>query len=91
MWNSDWCRVVVCCVAALAVAVVPIQAETPPAVPDPAPTAGAAEGPAGKPRIEFTSLEHDFGQVPAGDDLKTTFGFKNAGDGVLVIEKVKGG
>ena len=26
-----------------------------------------------------------------GEDLKASFGFKNTGDGVLVIEKVKGG
>ena len=43
------------------------------------------------PRIQFTSMEHDFGQALSGEDLKTTFNFKNVGDAVLVIEKVKGG
>ena len=46
---------------------------------------------AGQPRIQFSAPEHDFGHVDAGKDLKTVFGFKNAGEGVLVIEKVKGG
>jgi hypothetical protein len=46
---------------------------------------------AGKPRIEFVSLEHDFGKSASGQDLTTTFEFKNVGDDVLVIEHVKGG
>ena len=46
---------------------------------------------AGLPRIQFTSMEHDFGQANSGEDLKTTFSFKNVGDGVLVIQNVKGG
>jgi hypothetical protein len=56
---------------------------------DPPPDKGGDA--AGKPRIEFGAREHDFGPNDSGKDLKTTFGFKNAGDGVLVIEKVKGG
>ena len=46
---------------------------------------------AGQPRIQFTAMEHDFGQALSGENLKTTFTFKNVGDAVLVIEKVKGG
>ena len=53
--------------------------------------AGAEAPTAGQPRVEFTSLTHDFGQAPSGEDLKTTFTFKNVGDSVLVIENVKGG
>jgi hypothetical protein len=55
------------------------------------PPAGAADGLEAMPRIQFGALEHDFGHVDSGEDLKTTFGFKNAGHGILVIEKVKGG
>jgi hypothetical protein len=44
-----------------------------------------------KPRIQFETLEHDFGKAPAGDDLDTTFAFKNVGDAPLIIQKVKGG
>lgn len=44
-----------------------------------------------QPRIQFDKLEHDFGRANSGEDLKTTFGFKNAGDGTLVIQRVKGG
>lgn len=55
------------------------------------PPVGAGEDAAGQPRIEFGTSEHDFGHAEAGKDLKTTFGFKNTGEGVLVIEKVKGG
>jgi len=53
--------------------------------------ARAADQATAKPRIEFSALEHDFGQAVSGVDLKTTFAFKNAGDDVLVIENVKGG
>jgi hypothetical protein len=53
--------------------------------------AAAAEGPGGQPRIQFGTLEHDFGQAASGQDLKTVFEFKNVGDDVLVIDRVKGG
>jgi hypothetical protein len=43
------------------------------------------------PRIEFSALEHDFGEATSGENLETSFVFKNAGDGVLVIEKVTSG
>jgi hypothetical protein len=56
-----------------------------------APAEGAAGDAAGGPRLEFSVSEHDFGHAVSGNPLKTTFAFKNAGDGVLVIEKVKGG
>ena len=56
-----------------------------------APSASIAEESKAKPQIRFTKLEHDFGQAISGPDLKATFEFKNVGDDVLVIEKVKGG
>jgi hypothetical protein len=43
------------------------------------------------PRIQFGRRDHDFGAATSGPDLKVTFEFKNVGDDVLVIQKVKGG
>ena len=78
--------------AALLGVIAPGQAETPVAAKTVVPATGEAEGNSGGvPRLRFDSLEHDFGQAVSGEDLKTTFTFKNAGDGVLVIEKVRGG
>ena len=55
------------------------------------PGASAADPAKGKPQIQFADLEHDFGKAASGPELKATFEFKNVGDDVLVIEKVKGG
>jgi hypothetical protein len=56
-----------------------------------APAPEASDEAAAKPRIRFDSVEHDFGKAASGQDLTTTFEFKNVGDDVLVIEHVKGG
>jgi hypothetical protein len=65
----------------------PLPAQTPLAEAGTSPAADSAA----QPKIEFSDLEHDFGQAVSGEDLKTTFAFKNVGDAVLIIEKVKGG
>ena len=77
--------------AALLGVAAPGRAETPVAAETVVPAADEPGGSQGVPRLQFDSLEHDFGQAISGEDLKTTFTFKNAGDGVLVIEKVRGG
>jgi len=83
-------RILAALVAVVVVGLVPAGAAKTPAEASAAPaTPEAADG--GTPRIEFETLQHDFGEQFAGDDLTTTFRFKNAGDGVLVIDKVKGG
>lgn len=41
----------------------------------------------GGPRIQFDTLEYDFGQVEEGDMLECTFDFKNVGDAELIIER----
>jgi hypothetical protein len=43
------------------------------------------------PRIEFSALEHDFGEADSGVNLEKTFVFKNSGDEILIIEKVTSG
>ncbi len=43
------------------------------------------------PKIQFDSLEHDFGNARRGDHLDYTFNFKNVGEATLHIEKVKAG
>jgi len=40
------------------------------------------------PRIQFDTLEHDFGKVEEEDILECTFNFKNVGDAPLIIERV---
>jgi len=78
-------------VLALLAAVAPAWAEPPVAGRAAESPGEATSGTGGLPRIQFTSTEHDFGQALSGEDLKTTFSFKNVGDGVLIIQKVKGG
>ena len=39
----------------------------------------------------FENPKHDFGKSFQNSTLKHTFGFKNTGDGVLIVEKVKAG
>jgi len=39
-----------------------------------------------KPRIEFETLEHDFGTVSDQDDLKFRFIFRNTGSGSLIFK-----
>jgi hypothetical protein len=88
MWNTKGRRIFLAGTAVLVGALVLGWTGTPAGVEQTDPPADDA---AGTPRIEFSAPEYDFGQVVSGKDLKTTFSFKNAGDGVLVIEKVKGG
>lgn len=44
-----------------------------------------------QPRIEFDSLEHDFGDQVSGKILAHTFTFKNTGSAPLSIKDVKAG
>lgn len=46
---------------------------------------------ANTPKIKFDKLSHDFGKAVQSATLKHTFAFKNIGNGVLLIEKVKAG
>jgi len=43
----------------------------------------------GAPAIQFERLEHDFGSVYEGDEVRHTFTFTNTGDAPLVISRVK--
>ena len=43
------------------------------------------------PVISFENLEHDFGQVAAGDETTNKYVFVNCGSETLVIEKVRAG
>jgi hypothetical protein len=45
----------------------------------------------GKPKIEFATLSHDFGKQAQNAELKFIFVFKNAGDGLLRIDKIEAG
>jgi hypothetical protein len=89
MWNRSQYRAILSIVVLTAFfgLVAPACADEPAA--DRSAEASGAGG--GQPRIEFSSLEHDFGQALSGEDLTTKFTFKNVGDGVLRIENVKGG
>ena len=84
MWKQLDYRTILSVIAVVALlgAVAPAWAEPP---------VEATSDTGGLPRVQFTSMEHDFGQALSGEDLKTKFTFKNVGEGVLVIEKVKGG
>ena len=84
-------RLALCGIVALLGSLAPGWAETPAVVSEPGASASPADDSGGKPQIRFTTLEHDFGKAVSGEELKTVFEFKNAGEGVLVIEKVKGG
>ena len=88
------CRPWIAFAALVAMCSVPlsVSAQTP-ATPAPA-SAPAADAPAPEaapPRIEFETLEHDFGHAVSGAQLKETFTFRNAGASALVIQSVKGG
>ena len=93
MWKVPEYRTFLSVIAALSLlgAVVPAWAQTPVAGRTAEATGDATGDAGGLPRIQFTAMEHDFGQALSGEDLKTTFSFKNVGDAVLLIEKVKGG
>lgn len=41
------------------------------------------------PIIEFSKLEHDFGEINEGDTVETTFKFKNTGKSELIITNIK--
>ncbi len=41
------------------------------------------------PRIEFNEMSYDFGNVKQNSELKHIFIFKNTGNSILKIEKVK--
>jgi hypothetical protein len=91
MWRSGGYRVALCGIVVLLGTLALGGAEVPEGAQGEGSHAGAAAAPEGKPRIQFGNLVHDFGQQASGQDLKTVFEFKNVGDGVLVVQKVKGG
>lgn len=45
----------------------------------------------GKPKIVFETLSHDFGVQAQNTEVKYIFAFKNAGDGMLKIDKIEAG
>ncbi len=45
----------------------------------------------GKPKIVFETLNHDFGVQAQNTELKYIFTFKNAGEGILRIDKIEAG
>lgn len=45
----------------------------------------------GKPKIVFETLSHDFGVQALNTEIKYIFTFKNAGDGMLRIDKIEAG
>jgi hypothetical protein len=51
----------------------------------------SGEEKAGSSKIRFLELSHDFGKQLQGSKLEHTFSFRNAGQSVLIIEKVKAG
>ena len=51
--------------------------------------AGSTE--AGKPRIAFTQKDFDFGKVETGEKVEHVYKFRNTGDGILLIHKVRSG
>jgi hypothetical protein len=92
MWRTGGHRVVLCGIVALLGTLALGGTEVPEGVqPGGEESAAAVEATQGKPRIEFGNLVHDFGRQPSGTDLATVFEFKNVGDDVLVVQKVKGG
>ena len=42
-----------------------------------------------EPKIEFTVLEHDFGQMIQGEQVSYTYKFKNTGNAPLIISAVE--
>lgn len=52
-------------------------------------TAPVADKSAKGPILVFSETEHDFGEVEQKQSVKHTFKFKNEGDALLVIDKVK--
>ena len=43
----------------------------------------------GSPHLVFENMEHDFGEIKQQEKVKYVFNFRNEGDGLLVIDKVK--
>ncbi len=52
-----------------------------------APQAGSTE--AGQPRIAFEQKDYDFGELESGEKVEHVYKFRNTGDGLLVINKVR--
>ena len=46
------------------------------------------EGPL--PKIEFETIDHDFGTIKEGQVVEHTYSFKNAGDAPLIIQSAQG-
>jgi len=62
----------------------------------PAPSAGgeaqAAPAESGKqPRAVFEQVDFDFGEIEAGETVEHVYRFRNAGQAVLIVEKVQSG
>jgi len=91
MWRTFQSRVVLCGIAALLGVLVFGGSSTIGEEPSAEPTAKTAAAVTAGAKIRFSKLEHDFGTAVSGPELKATFEFKNVGDDVLVIQKVKGG
>ena len=47
------------------------------------------EATSANPRIAFEKIEFDFGEVEAGEKVEHVFRFRNTGEGLLKIEKVR--
>lgn len=58
-------------------------------VPDAQQPAATASETEGAPRLVFDNKEHDFGEIKQQQTVKHIFKFRNEGDALLVIEKVK--
>ena len=81
------CGLTLGCAAMMLSVAAPCRAETPPSRTEVA----ATDVNELTPTIEFARSGHDFGTHDAGEDLETSFQFKNTGTGVLRILNVKGG
>ncbi len=43
----------------------------------------------GTPKIKFENLSHNFGKQTRNQELKHVFKFTNAGEGMLIIDKIQ--
>lgn len=75
--------------AIIATALLPAVEAAEETVPAPSQPPAQVQEPEGTPRITFDKAEHDFGVLGAKETVKHTFKFRNEGDALLVIDKVK--
>jgi hypothetical protein len=63
----------------------------PSVTPTPATQPVSEEKPAGPlPKLEFKTVDHDFGTITEGDVVEYTYSFKNTGDAPLIIQGAQG-